>query len=348
MRTVYLHPGIHGLDEMVKYLCLENVSQNLDLTWDETNPEVVIASEHIYKNPKMMKQLKRYYRQNAVMVYHAGEAAFPDLTVFDYAIAINTRLSNQDRITRIPPSKFYARSTIEDMKTNDMDESKAEELLKGKTGFCNFIYSNPVAHPMRDRLFYAISEYRLVDSLGSHLNNTKMKSTRHEKNWAVLSVRMKEPYKFTVASENALFDGYTSEKLLTSFQAHSVPIYWGNPYVAEEFNDEAFINCHKYRSVEEIVQRIKEIDENDALWTKMVSAPWQTDEQIRNTDLQMEEYERFMTRLLTSDVEGIRRRPEGTFAKIYTDWFFKSYRMKNSFFRSVMNRIKRTIRSFRK
>ena len=329
---------------MVKYLCISDSPIIKDLVWDDKNPEIVIASEHIYKNYKMMKQLKTLCKKNVLLVYHAGEASFPDLTIFDYAIAINTRLTNLDRIIRIPPSVFYARSTIETIKENDISSSMANSIFKQKNGFCNFIYSNPVAHPMRDKLFNELSKYKKVDSLGSHLNNANNPITRREKNWAVLSVRMKEPYKFTIASENALFDGYTSEKLLTTFQAHSVPIYWGNPYVAEEFNKEAFINCHDFETIDQIVERVKEIDNDERLWKKMIIAPWQTEEQKKNVRIQMKEYTDFISKLFTLDYDSLKRRPQGTFASIYSSWFFRRYRVKNSFFQSLKNYIKRKLR----
>lgn len=342
-RVIFLHPSIHNLNEMVKYLCISDLPITKELVWDDKNPEIVIASEHIYKNYKMMKQLKMLSKKNVLLVYHAGEASFPDLTIFDYAISINTRLTNLDRIVRIPPSVFYARSTIETIKENDLDSLRANEVFKQKKDFCNFIYSNPVAHPMRDELFYRLSEYKKVDSLGSHLNNANNTITRREKNWAVLSVMMKEPYKFTIASENALFDGYTSEKLLTTFQAHSIPIYWGNPYVAEEFNEDAFINCHAFETIEQIVERVKEIDNDDDLWKKMIAAPWQTEKQKKNVEIQMKEYSDFITRLFTSDYDLLKRRPEGTFAGIYSSWFFRRYRVKNSFFQSLKNYLKRKL-----
>ena len=59
---------------------------------------------------------------------------------------------------------------------------------------------------------------------------------RAQQNWMESSVEQKSYYKFTIAAENAAFPGYTSEKLMTSFQAHSIPIYWGNRDVVDEFN----------------------------------------------------------------------------------------------------------------
>ena len=112
--------------------------------------------------------------------------------------------------------------------------------------------------------------------------------------WSELSRMIKSKYKFSIASENARYKGYTSEKLLTSFEAHTVPIYWGNPYVTEEFNPEAFVNCMDYESFDEVVKRVKEIDEDDDLWAYMVSRQWQTDEQKKSSEQLFVRYLRFI------------------------------------------------------
>ena len=47
-------------------------------------------------------------------------------------------------------------------------------------------------------------------------------------------LRMKKPYKFSIAFENAWYPGYTSEKIVTSMLAGTIPIYWGNPDISRE------------------------------------------------------------------------------------------------------------------
>ena len=89
---------------------------------------------------------------------------------------------------------------------------------------------------------------------------------------------MKRPYKFSIAAENARFYGYSTEKLISSFQAHTIPIYWGDPSVADEFNPKAFINADTL-SDNELIDIVKCIDENDELWCQMVSEPAITAEQ---------------------------------------------------------------------
>lgn len=70
-------------------------------------------------------------------------------------------------------------------------------------------------------------------------------------------------YKFNIAIENYSKPGYTTEKIMESFVSDTVPIYWGNPLINEDFNPSAFINLHDFFSIEDAVQRIVEIDNND-------------------------------------------------------------------------------------
>ncbi|MBQ7593786.1 MAG: hypothetical protein IJU48_05475 [Synergistaceae bacterium] len=158
--------------------------------------------------------------------------------------------------------------------------------------------------------------------------------------WQEVSIRLKSKYKFTIAAENSRSDGYTSEKLLTSFLAHSVPIYWGNPYVAEEYNPEAFINCSDYDNFDSVVKRVREIDENDELWAHIVSQPWQTEQQRNNSKKQYEHYKKFMVNIFTQPLNEASRHFEGWFYIYeYGKWFFSheiSYGKKPSYLLKIL------------
>lgn len=343
-RIVCLHPVINSVESFLDYFCLDNSKYKNLFVWEENSPEYVIVTEHLYKNAKIFKKFKEYFKkdENIIFIFHAGEAVFPDLNLFDYAIIMNRHMSVMDRVCRIPPELFF-RNQIYKL---ELPVSNGPENNDKK--FCNFIYSNAVAHPMRDRLFHSINQYKKVDSLGAHLNNTNMPSTRYDKNWALLSTELKSQYKFTIASENAEFEGYTSEKLLTSFCAHSVPIYWGDPTVDEEFNKDAFINCNQYRSMDDIIDRIREIDNDDDLWKKMISEPWKTPEQEKKLQKDTDDYYAFIDFIFLQDKSFAGRRPKGTFISMYTAWFFRTFNPPKHYFKQICNKIKKILKSIRK
>lgn len=80
--------------------------------------------------------------------------------------------------------------------------------------------ANPI--PTGMPMFHKLSAFRFVNSLGPHLNNTPGDGHRAE-DWYASSIRMKKPYKFSIAFENAWYPGYTSEKIVTSMLAAPFP-----------------------------------------------------------------------------------------------------------------------------
>jgi len=281
------------------------------------NPDYLIITEHFYSSKQNNKLVKQYLKKYpvAIRIFRTGECVSPDFNIFDYAIAFDRDLANGDRVVRIPFNRYFRESII--IKQEEIDYDKK---LENGLSFCNFMYSNANAHPNRDRIFYALSEYKKVDSLGRHLNNTGVKSTRFSQDWRKGSIELRKPYKFSIAAENASFRGYVSEKLVSCMQAGTIAIYWGDPSVSEDFNTKAFINCHEYNSFEEIMDHIKEIDNNDELWLEIAKKPWQTPEQIQKMKSDDEAYIRFLTSLFEQTPSEARRRPEGTFPNTYANW----------------------------
>lgn len=336
-KVVCLHPWVQNLGQLVQYLHIEDPEVVEQLVWDQQSPEIVIATEHIYSNSKYFKLFKRLFNdgKKKTFVFHAGESISPDLNIFDYAIVYNRKLEDRDRISRIPPNYFHSRA-MNGFKNTVSFRDAYDRVTNESLKFCNFIYSNPHAFPTRDQIFNLVSRYRKVDSLGAHLNNTNKASSRGKIDWKELSIKLKSQYKFSIAAENEYFEGYTTEKLLTSFQAHSIPIYWGNPDVAEEYNSNAFINCHEFSSLEEIIDRIRELDRDDEKWAAMVSQPWQTEEQEAQMEMDMKTYQNFIKHIIYTDSIKTQRRPMGTWSDIYYQWFSRSFISHN-----FSNRVKR-------
>lgn len=329
MKSVYcIHPDINDVISLIDYLGLPESYAKI-LTWEPHEPSFLFVSEHVYLNPKFFKEFCKYSAcSKTIYIFMAGECISPDMNLFDYAITFDRKLKDEDRICRFPPSVLH-RSSILSSK-NDLNEDTARKILSDKKGFCCFLYSNPNAHPMRDALFHEISKYKKVDSLGRHLHNTPLPSSRNASNWRELSIELKSAYKFSIASENAAYEGYTSEKLYSSFQAHTVPIYWGNPYVREEFNKDAFIDCSEFDNIKDLIDRIKMIDDNDDLWIQMILQPWQTEEQQRETEKEIERYYKFIEHIFEQDFREARRIPEGTYPSRYREFFRRSPSLKTT------------------
>lgn len=321
MIKVYcIHPFVTDVASLLTYLRLENT---FDLSWDEESPDILFASEWIYYKQEFFLTFKHLYDIATIKVFLAYEAISPDWNIFDYAIGFDDDLIKSDRFIRaVNPYRLYnSFVTRTENEINTVEKARLE--LQKKDRFCNFLYSNANAHEMRDKLFFEISKYKKVDSLGRHLNNVGTQGTSFEGHSGEC-VPMKSRYKFSIASENASFTGYTSEKILTSLEAHTVPIYFGNPHICDDINPECFINAGDYGCFEELVEFVRKVDSDDELWCQMISRPWMTPAQKANMEQRTTQYYKSMNDLLTGDVEEKRRLAIGTHQNLYRKKFIQS------------------------
>ena len=67
--------------------------------------------------------------------------------------------------------------------------------------------------------------------------------------------------------------GYCTEKILESFAAGTIPIYYGDETAVQDFNPKAFINCHDYASIDEVIEKIKQLDNDDEAYLQMLNEP---------------------------------------------------------------------------
>jgi alpha(1,3/1,4) fucosyltransferase len=202
---------------------------------------------------------KEHRRSRAgTRIFFTGENVRPDFRECDFAFSFD-HLDRPEHY-RLPLYAWYG-----DPAWLIKGPIDAEQMLAAKTGFCNFVYSNPRCKT-RIRFFEKLSKYKRVDSGGRLLNNVggpvgdKLAFIRD--------------YKFTIAFENASHPGYTTEKIVEPMQAGSLPIYWGNPLVHFDFNPRSFVSFFDYGSLDDLVDRVVEIDRDDALYCQYLREPW--------------------------------------------------------------------------
>lgn len=196
--------------------------------------------------------------RNCTKIFYSGENITPDFNICDYAIGFNY-LSFGDRYLRMP---LYTTYDIELLATPKV--IVPEVVLKRK--FCSFVVSNPKGAPERERFFQLLSEYKQVDSGGRYKNN--IGGPVLDKNEFIKN------YKFNIAFENSICDGYTTEKIIEPMLVNSIPIYWGNKLVNLDFNPASFINTNNFHSLEAAVEHIVRLDQNDEEYLSLLSIPW--------------------------------------------------------------------------
>lgn len=272
------------------------------------------------------------YNYDCARIFLTGENVIPDFNLVDYAIGFHY-IDFEDRYIRVPLYCFYE----EDY--NIALRKHIEYTPDKEKKFCNFIYSNgTTAMKERDDFFYLLSNYRKVDSGGRHLNNIGAPVDDKRE--------FQKQYKFSIAFENSSSNGYTTEKILQAFSAGTIPIYYGNPRIAEDFNTKAFINCHEYNSLDEVVERIKEIDKSQEFYDSMMKEPIFTDiEQRRNP---LKGYEKYICDICRQDPKkAIRRGNVGYGLRLQNDAkAFSGYNrvmngksLKYKFLRQILKRV---------
>jgi len=314
---------------------LENKYQ-LDFS---NEPDYVISKES--RNFYSSCLLK--YPRAKVRILFAGEAFVPDFNIFDYAIGFD-RIVFGDRYFRLNTINFFSFDTsygnlIKSDKTIDLALSKERR-------FCNFIYSNRASNIMRVRAFQALSKYRHVDAAGSLLRNIKQRIATGQ-DWELAKIEFQKQYKFTVSIENARYPGYTTEKLLHPMAADSIPIYWGNKDVGIEFNTKSFVNIHEFDSLEEAVERVKNIDEDRVLYEQILKEPWITEQQRLDNHENLTGYHAFLSNIFDQDLDAARRRGDGTWNSRYEETLIKRIKLHEGYLRSPRHRLYRRLQKWK-
>lgn len=201
----------------------------------------------------------QYLKYGCMRIFYTGENVRPNFSECDYAFSFDYPVS--ERNYRLPLYRFY------EGYDQLINPRKPQKGISETRKFACFLASNPDA-PERNRFFEFLSEYKKVDSGGKILNNLGYLIPRGEE------VKWMSQYKFCISFENSCYPGYTTEKIMYSFLAGCIPIYWGNPQVSRDFNPKAFVNCHDHATFEEVVEEVKKIDKDDGLYSGMMSEPF--------------------------------------------------------------------------
>jgi hypothetical protein len=207
-------------------------------------------------------QVHRLY--TCTKIYSTPEADLPDFDQCDYAIT--SRYLDDPRHLRVPQYVVYMKPELLIKQPGDW-----EAIPRQKTKFCCFMtaYANRKTR-LRTEFFQKLNRRKKVDSAGRALNNVgyTVPFTHQAKREFLL------PYKFHIAFENQSVPGYVTEKLVQAMRAGCIPIYYGCPRVAAEFNPKSFLNYHDFPSEEALMDRIMEIDRNDDLYMQYLKEPF--------------------------------------------------------------------------
>ena len=149
-------------------------------------------------------------------------------------------------------------------------------LTNTKEKFCAYMYSNDVQY--RIDLFNKLSTYKHIDALGKSCYNITDDFDPNERyifndnsTYNDIAVQKYSKYKFVLALENSIGDGYITEKLINPLLANSIPIYAGPKDVFNIINKKRIIYVYDFNNIDLLIEYIHLIDNSDILYDMMVS-----------------------------------------------------------------------------
>jgi hypothetical protein len=84
-------------------------------------------------------------------------------------------------------------------------------------------------------------------------------------------IKFLSSYKFSIAMENTEGQGYVSEKILDSFLAGTIPIYYGGYMIDEFINPKSYILIKNENDMRQKIEYIKKIDNDKILYKSILS-----------------------------------------------------------------------------
>lgn len=252
MQKIKLHytaPRVGGYVD--KYLT-PLLRKRFDVELDSRNPDIVISSLDYTDTNLRQKRACDYI--HAIQVFFTDENIIPDFNTFDYGFG-SAMLNFGDRYLRHPEwvMKWLP------LKDKTPISNSGKKFCYFENGF------KSCSSPIERNLFSEICKYKNSDSSDSFIKES-ISSDR---------IKAMGKYKFVLVSELSIDNGYTTARILEPLLAGAIPIYCGNPQIAMDFNPKRIIlaNPTYQADYNAIVEQVKILDENPALYTQMVNEP---------------------------------------------------------------------------
>ena len=211
---------------------------------------------------------------NAKKIFYTGENIKPDLNFCDASISF---IENFDeRNYRLPLWALHI-NWFNVPHSNKRDQSYLvnRDLLTNKNikvnkHFCSFVASNESG----ERINFAkkLDSIKKIDSGGKLLNSTgKFVKGRGDQKW---KIKYLSQFRFNIAFENEIGNGYVTEKIFHPMCVNSIPIYWGSDFSTTDFNEESFINVNQFNSFDDAIKKVLDLENNIDQYISMLSQPW--------------------------------------------------------------------------
>jgi len=289
---------IHVADnfEQSKYIWEKNFKNN-----EDSNSQKTIEN-HLKKNTKsrqgkivinflsnFIDNLKLDIPLDNLMIHTSQDLVFEDIFIrketWNHNITTNkiklfidciddTKLKNElkDRYFHVTwgALTYYNRNVNKEILLKSLKDINSE-----KSKFCNFVFTNKeYRNGVKRWNFFNI------------LNNLKKverpkDNSRYTENMFNDAVELHKPYRFSIAFENDIVDGWITEKIINSFLAGCIPIYDGTDDIYKYFNKGSFINAKDFESLEKLAEYVVKVDSNENLYNQYINTTPTTIEKLK-------------------------------------------------------------------
>ena len=275
---------------------------------ESDKPQMVICRE----DSDSLLALLDKFPNSVVRILLNKELGSLDFNRFDYVIgweslAFNPRYVSMHPALRLRDTPFLGH-----------EEETLPQLSFEKRKFCSFIFTNKLAHPVRDQFFHKLNARQRVDSWGGHLNNMgPLQHRGSDRGYEYEKMLIESQYKFSIAIENGVYPGYTTEKIFSAAKAGAIPIYWGNPAISEVVNPARIISLHDYNSLDQAVEEILEIAQDHGRLEEILKQPIMTSKQLDDVIANKSELIELILNASRTALDGRILRPLGTTATVF-------------------------------
>ena len=217
------------------------------LKYDDQNPDYLIY------NVFHPDDLNPNYT-NAIRIAIYTENIMPDINYADYVMS-QYHINYLDRYFKYNIFLWQNFSEI-----NQRRFKVINNPIRKK--FCAAVISN-CGSKFRMDFINKLSLYKTVDIEGKCKNSDKNRTIKNK-------IDFLSDYKFSIAMENSNGDGYLSEKIVDSFIAGTIPIYYGDYLLDEFINPKTYILIKGENDIDTKIEYIKKIDKDDKLYMSIM------------------------------------------------------------------------------
>ena len=232
-------------------LIKKDLEGKINIEIDENNPDYLI-----YATFGCGHMLNKYNK--TIKIAFFTENQLPDLNFADYAVGLG-HINHLDRYFVFPYMVYYLK--LKHIKPHDIEKIRNRVLkYENRTKFCAAVISNPSG--LRLKFIKKLNKRKKIDMGGRYRNNV-----RH---YIKDKIKFLSEYKFSIAMENSEGDGYASEKIIDSFLAGTIPIYFGDYMVDEYINPKSYILIRNKGDINDKINYIMKIDKDDNLYRSIL------------------------------------------------------------------------------